>query len=441
MAEKEQILEFLYGEEALALARKGQDAWNEWARNNPKTKVDFSDIAFTVDSISFEGFVFPGPVSFRNVVLKNVNFSGAAFSGGDADFTSAQFTVGDVDFTGAKFSGGVANFTVAKFSGGNAYFTGVEFSGGDAYFIEAAFSGGHANFFDAKFNGGNADFSEAVFSGGNADFNEAKFIGVDAIFTIATFSRGLVNFYDAKFCGGDAVFSGAAFIGGSAHFEKAKFIGGCADFSGAKFDFPVYLQGARFTQVPDFRHTTLAAHFTLHDVRVSFWDDAERNSYFLKQAKKPDDADKLRRLKELASNAKDHEREQDFFASELRAKRFHEAMGASLIWSYLYEWCSDFGRSTFRPILLLFSIWGVFGWGYWLLADGPCKSFADGLRFSFATMPPFVAASRTALSEARENLYGTEVGVLVDALAFIEGYIGLAPIFLIGLALRNRFRI
>jgi len=393
MAMKEENPETLSGEEALALAKKGKDVWNAWAHDNPGAEVDFSDADFTADPISFEGFVFPGIVSFRNAVLKNTKFSGAEFSGGKANFNRAKFIGGNAYFNGAKFSGGDTHFVLAEFSAGNANFREAEFSGGKAYFN------------GAKFSGGDANFSGAAFSGGDADFREVEFSG------------------------------------GPAYFWKAIFSGGCADFAGGKFDFPVYLKGARFTQVPDFRHTKLAAHFTLHDVRISFWDDADRKFSFLKQAKKPDDADKLRRLKELAFNAKDHEREQYFFASELRAKRFHETKVASLLWSYLYEWCSDFGRSTLRPIILLFLTWGAFGWGYWQLADGPGKSFADGLRFSAATMLPFVAASRTALSEARKDLFVSEAGVWVDALAFIEGFIGLAIIFLIGLALRNRFRI
>ncbi len=60
---------------------------------------------------------------------------------------------------------------------------------------------------------------------------------------------------------------------------------------------------------------------------------------------------------------------------------------------------------------------------------------------SLATLVPFVAASPSTMTEARENLFGTDVGIWVDVFSFFEGFLGLAFFFLIGLALRNRFRI
>jgi hypothetical protein len=55
--------------------------------------------------------------------------------------------------------------------------------------------------------------------------------------------------------------------------------------------------------------------------RVSFW---ER---WAGRAAGKGDAPKFRRRKELANEAKDHERELDFLAKELKAKRFHETRG------------------------------------------------------------------------------------------------------------------
>ena len=66
----------------------------------------------------------------------------------------------------------------------------------------------------------------------------------------------------------------------------------------------------------------------------------------------------------------------------------------------------------------------------------------DGLLFSTAQIFPFLGASRGALGDARNALYGEEpLSVGINALAFLEGGLGILFLFLIGLVLRNRFRI
>jgi uncharacterized protein YjbI with pentapeptide repeats len=476
----------LAGEEALLLARQGDLVWNEWAEDNPGSEVDFSGVDFRREPIAFAGFVFPGPVIFQSAIF-NAGFRGAKFLGDDANFDKARFTAEAGNFQGAEFSGGGASFVEAKFSDGGADFRGAKFIGGPANFIKARFNGretnfegavfsagamfdratfetGNAYFSKAKFRGGDASFGWAVFAGGDASFDETEFSDGRADFGAAKFIGGAADFYNAKFSGGATIFAQAEFSGGNTCFMSTEFGGEEADFGGAKFsggrvefngavfsgaarfegvtfDSPVDLEGARFEHVPDFRRTKLAAHFTLHDVRISFWDNADRKFYFLKMAKNPDDADKLRRLKELAVNAKDHDREQEFFASELRAKRFHGINGPALLWSYLYGGFSDFGRSTLRPFVSLFLTWFGFGFGYWFSAICPDKSLGDGLKLSLATLVPFVAASPPTMTEAWENLFGPDVGLLVNVFAFFEGFLGLTFFFLIGLALRNRFRI
>ncbi|MCC3305998.1 pentapeptide repeat-containing protein [Sneathiella sp. HT1-7] len=524
MADEEEK-KILPKEEALALARKGKDAWNRWAAENPGIKVDFSGHDFSQEDISFAGFKFPGDVDFSETIIADANFINAEFSGGDANFHGAKFSSGDANFTATEFSGGDANFTAtefsggdanfiaAEFSGGQAYFTATKFSGGNAYFSEAEFSGGNANFTATKFSGGNAYFSEAEFSGGNAFFAKADFSGGVAEFWIADFSGGNASFYGAKFSGGDANFTAAKFSGGDANFTAAKFSGGDAsfveaEFSGGKADFegvefkkesyfreatfehqstfqganfsgPVDLEGSRFAGAPDFRRSTMTAHFTLHDMKVGYTTHPKKIWGIFKKASTSIDTDKFRRLKELAVYARDHEREQDFFAKELKAKRFYEGFSAkppyntewarkfisknlgylfrfllifrsllafiSLLPNYLYEWTSDFGRSLWRPALCLGLTWLIFGLLYGVnglkYAPSPLEPLWNGLKLSLATLVPFAAISRTAMLEAREALFRSDVNHLLDFAMVFEGILAVAFIFLIGLALRNRFRI
>lgn len=342
-----------------------------------------------------------------------------ANAGTKVDFSGYDFTDDPISFAGFIFPGladfshcvfAEADFSHAQFSGGEAWFRDAQFNGGDSLFVNAQFSGGRAWFYRAQFSGGSAWFRDSEFSGGPADFHAAVF-AQEADFLRAMFQD-------------------------EALFETT-------DFKGA-----VDLNGARFFRVPDFRLTKLAAHFTLHGVKVDYCEDEARTRWLgglWARAKNDDDADKYRRLKELAIAAKDHDREQKFFASELKAKRFYETHEAALVWSYLYEWFSDFGRSVYRPLVSLYATVVAFGFLYWLTAlfsaGGGDKSLDNGLKLSAAVLVPFVAAARTSYGEAQNALFGQDIGLALDLLIIFEGILGLAFVFLIGLALRNRFRI
>jgi len=274
---------------------------------------------------------------------------------------------------------------------------------------------------DAKFIDSNARFDGTTFGGEGALFNEVEF-SRDASFKATGFSKA------------------ALFVGAKFH--------GSANFSESVYGDAVNFESASFHSVPDFRRTKLSAHFTLHDMKVGYRENKKCARWLglsWAKAEYASDVDKYRRLKELAITAKDHDREQDFFAGELKAKRFYETTGAALVWSYLYEWFSDFGRSVYRPLVSLYATVVAFGFIYWLAAlfstSGLQKSLDNGLKLSAAALLPFVAAARTSYGEAKTALFGAHAGLWLDVLVIGEGILGLAFAFLIGLALRNRFRI
>ena len=180
-------------------------------------------------------------------------------------------------------------------------------------------------------------------------------------------------------------------------------------------------------------------------MKVAYTDKIDQEkSRWVRIARDKDDVDRYRILKELASKAGDHEREQAFFAMELKAKRYYETTGPALWLSYLYEWVSDFGRSLWRPLLGLGVLWVVFGWVYAQLATQSVgNAWEHGLKLSASVLVPFVAAARTSYREAKDVLFGVNetTDLLLDVFVITEGIFGLAFVFLIGLALRNRFRI
>ena len=312
-----------------------------------------------------------------------------------------------VSFEGVEFGDEEANFEGFVFLG-EADFSGATFSG-NATFYNATFSG------DAKFS--DAKFSE------KATFREATFSGY-ALFDQATFSRN-AYFHNAEFSG-DAWFRLVEF-NKMAFFRDAVFKGK-ANFSDGDFYSSVNFSNVMFVSVPDFCGTRISAHFTFHGVNINTQKHTDS-----------EDTDRLCRLKELASIAKDHVREQDFFALELKAKRSHKSSSllryvADVIFITLYQVLSNFGRSVTVPVFWLLGIWLSCGIYFACLpCSDPVAGICKGLTTSASLIFPFLGASRASL---KAGFAGSDAAV-----AFAEGGLGILFLFLIGLALRNRFRI
>ncbi|MBI4458353.1 pentapeptide repeat-containing protein [Candidatus Uhrbacteria bacterium] len=409
----------LTNDEALELARKGMKVWNAWATRILGGEVRFTDLVIE-PAIRFSGFQFPGIVNFRGTLLF------------DSDFKSAIFN-GEADFREAKFSGQGVGFHLSEFKD-QARFTKATFRCGTR-FVAVTFKE-YASFAMARFEDV-LDFHRTAFES-NVTFAEAVFEKLDreqgyredwlASFTETNF-KFLAEFRGSRF-GGNTTFAGATF-GKDADFRNTVFMGE-ADFSGATFKGPVSLEGCRFAVVPDFRRCKFDKHVTLHGCEVEF------------RTPRQEDADKYRRLKELAVAARNHDQEQYFFACELKAKRGFETRGLALVPNHFYEWTSNFGRSLARPTLGLGVVWFGFGDHYRWLADKDYGHLWDGLLFSAAQLLPFLGASRGVLADAKAALFGSGSAPLsgwVNALTMIEGVLGIVFLFLIGLALRNRFRI
>ena len=155
-------------------------------------------------------------------------------------------------------------------------------------------------------------------------FEESNFQQL-AVFWNVNFNN-ITDFNKAHFCG-TAAFKDVNFMA-RVDFSGVQFLQH-ANFDGSTFEAPLNLNNTIFFQVPDFRKTILKAHFTFHGVNVEFKNKGYLKLHLFEFAETNDHADKFRRMKELAIISKDHEREQDFFAKELRAKRFYEDQRSS----------------------------------------------------------------------------------------------------------------
>lgn len=405
----------LTGEEALVLARQGHDAWNKWAYDHKGWEVSFGDADFDDEKnnlISFNRFFFPGPAYFdyvkfhdqpwfhRAVFASIASFNDAEFLG-DSGFGDAWF-LDEAQFANAVFSG-YTEFWHTTF-GSTANFSGVKFAGDVEFFFTTFLDGG--------------EFERVEFSGA-AGFDYAVFEDW-ACFEKVTFG-GWVSLRDAKFLKG-------------------------ATFENSSFRSALDLDRASFFELPDFQRTKLDRHVSMDSIEVKFF--GQKLWKFWQKAIDERDAAKYRRLKEMAVLAQDHFQEQNFFAMEQKAMRETRYIGAAMIPGLLFETLSDFGRSLKRPAFWLVAVWLVFaacflfvGYKSYTVTPSLVSLILAALLYSGAQLVPFVGNAGGAKVWSAGQLFFENVPGHIHLLGLLEGLCAFILIFLIGLGLRNRFRI
>ncbi len=477
-------------EEDIARAQQGKDVWNAWAEENPGTGVNFHEAV--LKQIDFAGFVFPGAVDFVSASLDaQVSFKDTKFCD-TANFHNTNF-LGSGDFHGATFKG-EATFHRVRFHGGGAHFNGATFEG-HANFLSAAFKVDSGVFKDTTFRQ-DAIFSEAEFQKA-ADFSGARF-GKLAEFRSATFN-GFGNFGKAVFSDGPARFHKAVFHR-MAHFGGAKFGKKGADFSNTEFrqyttfdetHFVGYanFQGAKFYKVAGFRNTEwhglavfndttfnaiavftqciFAAVPTFHGATLHEGTTFEGVTWPERrhEGQSPyDAAGAWAWLRVEMSRLHKYKDELSFFAKELRARaqdRRNEPLGKRLLYrSYV---ALGAGRSILRPLgwllglntfLFLPIYWYATSNIQWrkllnrdVLADVVSFNIpGDVVSFTLGQALPLIGGSNPERTDLYERLFpradcgGIDVPLWLQFVGAGQQVAGVVLLFLIGLALRNRFR-
>ncbi|WP_417795887.1 hypothetical protein [Terasakiella pusilla] len=224
-------------------------------------------------------------------------------------------------------------------------------------------------------------------------------------------------------------------VGGKRFFIKKCEFFGHVDFSGSVFDSAFGFDEVTFDILPDMRLTKVGSHFSSEGMRV-LRDDFEGDKNL---------SDKYRRFKELAIAARDHDRELEYFAKEMRAKMQSESSFWKKFAISLYGKTSDFGCSIEKPLhglvrTILFTGIVLFFMAPYsdCLSDG--DRFLNVLKLTLQNIVPFLPISKLGFKDAYETLF-PDGHFGADIVLGIEGLLGFIFLFLIGLALRNRFRL
>ena len=413
------------------------EASRRWAED---AKVDFSEYTFE-RVVRFAEWIFPSRVNFAIATFNRTAEFGTATFRDFVDFGRATFN-NDAMFWASTFNG-FTNFERATFKSFASFEIStfnhpVNFSNATfnlrIVFTDTTFSS-TAEFWNTKFRldpdfkratfAEFADFGSATFGNpavfqrvrfnGNAGFGLSTFRG-NADFARATFT-GDAEFWDSKF-NGLAVFAYSVF-NGSATFDRSSFTKS-ADFKAIRCESAYSLASAEFLRVPDFNQAHFDEAPRLDNIRIEPWRIqsgivfaiwsfvrhpcralrlrrriAKRvlkdfawcrrlfNSFLLPD---PDHPSRWRSLKRLAIQAHDHARELEYFAREVKARRFCEdKWWHATFWAGLfYQGLSGFGRSILRPLFWLAAAIVIFGIVYLDAYQPPANATVTGTEWAVA---------------------------------------------------------
>lgn len=324
--------------------RSVTDIYDFWEVIREKMKNedgDFSDVHFPI--FTEENFwkkgeekIFSGFTYFRNAKFHEFT-----------KFKDVQFS-GYTEFNGAKFVR-IALFIYVQFSS-LSHFQGVQFSA-RTNFEQTQFS------LDTCFH--NAQFSE------RASFLNTRF-SERASFSKATFKQKL--FFQASDTRTKKEKDKGSPYLQEITFEGATF-GGTADFSNRIFTERTSFREATFREAPIF-----------HNAELHQDTDFGRTVFDKSCFKRERASEHFRTLKLAMESKRARREEMMFYAYEQRSLR-HEnrqahnklrlrqatywTLGGEIIFSLLYQWVSDYGRSYIRALVWLVGVYLAFAGLYW----------------------------------------------------------------------------
>ena len=269
---------------------------------------------------------------------------------------------------------------------------------------------------------------------------------------------GDVWLHDLK-CGDSTTLSASDMVVAGSLFVQSSFFKSF-NMQRAQVDGTASFAGCEFAQIPDFRDAKFDRPPEVANMvvpgPVMHGGRLPGLKRLFKTAFNPNDVLKFRKLKAMALEANDHEKDGEFFAKDMLAKRGHETdtFGA-LFFNSIYWGLSNFGQSFTRPLAgllinffcfallnIAYLIQATGNWDHWWF--GAELALRNGLSilgtlFRFAVRPEghegwFIGAYDDAI----------QAGASGDVLVYIgifEQLFSSVLLFLFLLALRNKFRL
>lgn len=466
--------------------------------------VNFEEVSFGQGDLIFRGASFQnGDISFKNTKFSqgDISFSRVYFGEGDLLFRSCQFEAGcfymhdvkkrqgNVVFTDSCFGKGDKFFDRTNFGAGDIYFNRVHFGKGHVSFLETQFGIGDVSFSQANFYDGDVTFTQAHFEKGEVDFSESHFGTGDIHFRETCFAGPLITFMDADFGVGNVSFADVQIkqatifnfnqisVKGSFYFhpvltsETAQIDG--FSLCQSTLEGAVTLDG-KFNTIPDLNGSMSTHHVDLSQLQTTLkYQHTKRRLFGLfrcQKAKDIKDASKLRRLKEIAEENKDHIAAMGFHADEMRALRWQSGGRWGSVIDLIFDKASDYGQSLRKPLInigwtylifsliyagiaslpkLMASFWpkseGMIQLSLMMINPNPLHDYGhiltEAFLLSLGCLFSFLLITRETRAHAIEGLFGADPIILLDFILILQVGISFIFLFLLGLGMRNRFRL
>ena len=412
-------------------------------------KAELNDIDISFEKAIFRSMEFSFDFAIVGKSESVINFDGVIFQNTNTTFYETKFK-GKATFNEAKFLNESVSFLGAEFSKG-AIFEGADFGNSKASFVRAKFFGNRASFNNSVFCGESIAFCSAEFhtdvffhgieyKDGRKDFTNCKFLGGLTVFANTDFGKGITTFNHALFEKTETRF-------GWANFDEVIFSditiqeSNCFSLQYAAVEKSIDLSGSKFSCVVDIRNIN---NKNIDLDRTECEINRGKGIRALNPFKKcidEDDIPRSRRLKEIAEANKDHDRALHFHALEMRAKRWKTRGRRASILDLLFSFSCDYGQNIVMPFLLLLLSTITFTAVYDYLS-GNVNHFWSHLLFSASNSIPLLPVSKVINKQELELLLTqSSTHSIVYVVMGIQNFIAIVLIFLIGLGLRNRFRI
>ncbi|MEL6738303.1 MAG: hypothetical protein AAFO28_05215, partial [Pseudomonadota bacterium] len=240
-------------------------------------------------------------------------------------------------------------------------------------------------------------------------------------------------------------------------FKNLRNVEKCAQFSfeGCSFEkLFTFSHVGKMGGPLDLRRTSLKHDVVVADICCDY---KYRRSVlpWLTTAEHPEDSQRFRKLKELAVANRNHAKALEFHALEIQTAR-----GNGTTWwqdglQFFYWLLSDYGRSVVRPLIGIAVTVLAFAALFWdLRKDGRSvppefeaqwcdiqPGLLTALTYSFSNMLAFIPTGRTAKQQGEDFLFGKTVPDEIILLAGTQTVLAVILLFLLGLGLRNTFRV
>ncbi|GAW86779.1 conserved hypothetical protein [Bathymodiolus platifrons methanotrophic gill symbiont] len=367
------------------------------------------------------------------------------------DNTEVDFS--KVDFSKHRKGNGEFNFSEYRFpKNGSVSFASANFGEGAVSFKDSTFYGnGVVNFEDAKFGKGLVLFECTGFGKGRVTFERAQF-GKGGVYFNGSAFMGVVTFRHSRL--GEGVFiCDYCEFGGHVSFESLKFSERLSKFSlrHSSFDKSFDISDNTFNCIPDLTNTKLTNQVSLDRMEIS-------DNYPPKGDFDKSDGERLCRLKELAEANKSYQQALGFHVIEMRAKQdkiknqntkdkklriylgeiFHRYLDK------IFDVVCIYGQSIIRPVLWLLGLTIVCTLIYANESSLDYFPLGYGFLYSVSQVFSFVPAGRSITIGILDKLFPCEpqqIPNVIYSLSLIQGVLSFLLVFLIGLGLRNRFRL